>query len=201
MLDLRPATAFAAAFIPGSVSLPDFHAPELLAKTGLADRRLYLLAEGAEPVERAAEFFKDSDSIAGWFRPEIIEWWKEIQGRTAWFEAIRPDTLAVRVAAWKTTVLDVRGEEAFRRMHISDAIRVPIDGITGALEGLPLTTSLSLICESGMQCSFAGSLLWNAGYRNIAIVDGGFQAYLEQRLPVVPVREDRAIGRDSYSTR
>lgn len=188
LFDLRPAIAFAAAFIPGSINLPEFQSPELVSIEGLNRRRsVYLLAERCELVEQAAKFFDRFEEMAvlGWFSPLVIDEWRRTKGPVPSIEYISPETLAVRVAAWKTTVADLRSEKAFRHSHIPDAIRVPIGSLVAALIGLPVATSLSLICESGKICSIAASLLWNAGYRNLAIVAGGFEAYLHHKLPLV----------------
>jgi rhodanese-related sulfurtransferase len=36
----------------------------------------------------------------------------------------------------------------------------------------------------GKRASFAASVVWNLGYRNVAILKGGFAAYLENHLPL-----------------
>lgn len=185
LIDLRPAIAFAAAFIPGSVNLPEFHSPELLKVARLAERSIYLVSSDCKATERAEKYFAKGEPIAGWFGSGVVQEWRRREGETPSIELIRPDTLAVRVAAWKTTVMDLRDVEAFQRAHIRDAIRVPLEDLRSALAGLPHATPLSLICESGAKCSFAASLMWAGGFRNLAIVAGGFEAYVQHRLPLV----------------
>ena len=107
-----------------------------------------------------------------------------MHGPTGTIEHITADTLAVRLAAWKTVVADIRDPAAFRAAHISEAIRLPLHNLIGSLAGLPRETSLSLVCETGALCTFAASLLWKAGYRELAVVKGGFAAYVEQGLPL-----------------
>ena len=187
LLDLRPPHAFAAGFIPGSVNLPEFASPQLLGETQLVDgRSIYLLTDSSHAVDRASKFlgrFHDL-TVAGCFPSSGVRYWQETHGNRAMIEYIAADTLAVRLAAWKTVVADLRDAAAFRRAHIAEAIRVPINNLTGALAGLPRETSLSLICETGTLCSFAASLLWKAGYQELAIVKGGFAAYVEYGLPL-----------------
>lgn len=185
LLDLRPATAFAAAFIPGGVSLPYFYAPELLGLVRMTGRSVYLLADDSHAIAHAERFFDLLEPIVGWFPSTVVAEWRRAHGYTPSLEHIGPDTLAVRVSAWKTTVIDLRDSESFRRAHIRDSIRVPLEDLTGALTGLPHSTSLSILCETGERCSFAASLLWKGGYRKIAIVAGGFQAYLQDGLPLI----------------
>lgn len=99
-------------------------------------------------------------------------------------EHIDADTLAIRIAAWKTVVVDVRDAISFHAARIPEAILIPLEELTSALRGLPLETSLSLVCESGEQSNRAATLLWDTGYRNIAVLQGGFASYVERGLPV-----------------
>ncbi|HEX3683741.1 MAG TPA: rhodanese-like domain-containing protein [Bryobacteraceae bacterium] len=187
LLDLRPPLAFSDAFIPGSINLPGFESPALLKAVGMAAARsIYLVTDSAHAVDRAAKFFDrfDDMQIAGYFPGKAVQDWRAMRGAAGTIEHITADTLAVRLAAWKTVVADIRDAAAFRRAHIPDAVRIPLSDLTGALAGLPFETSLSLVCEIGTLCSFAGSLLWNAGYQQLAIVKGGFAAYVEHGLPL-----------------
>ena len=99
-------------------------------------------------------------------------------------EDIDADTLAVRIAGWQTLVLDLREENAFRAARIPDAILIPRNELATALQGLPVGTSLSLICETWEQSRSAAELLWDMGYHRIAVLRGGFATYLERGLPL-----------------
>lgn len=99
-------------------------------------------------------------------------------------EQIDADTLAVRIAAWKTVVIDVRDALAFHTARIPEAIFMPLNELASALQGLPMETSLSIVCETGENAKIAAKLLWDEGYRNLAVLKGGFASYLEQGLPV-----------------
>jgi rhodanese-related sulfurtransferase len=187
LVDLRPPLTFSAGFIPGSIHLPEWRSPaewrsrDLLRIAGLsAEQRIYVLSDSPHEAERAAKFFERFGVwVAGWFGLQAVEDWIEIHGNPGVIEQITADTLAVRLAAWKTVVADFRDPAAFRAAHVPDAILMPLEDLTKAVAGLPKRTSLSLICETGKLCSFAASLLWNAGYRKLAIVKGGFAAYVE----------------------
>jgi rhodanese-related sulfurtransferase len=96
---------------------------------------------------------------------------------------VEPDTLAVRVAAWKTLVVDTRSPAAFERARIREALHIPPDNLTSSLTGLPAETVLCVVCESGNRASFVASVVWNLGFRNVSFLKGGFTAYLESRLP------------------
>jgi rhodanese-related sulfurtransferase len=99
-------------------------------------------------------------------------------------ENIDADTLAVRLAAWKTLVVDVRDATEFRAARIPEAIQIPLHELTLGLRGLPLGTSLSLVCQTGEQAILAARLLWELGYRKLAVLTDGFAGYVQRGLPV-----------------
>jgi rhodanese-related sulfurtransferase len=99
-------------------------------------------------------------------------------------EHIDADTLAVRMAAWKTVVVDVRGANALQAGRIPEAILIPENELSTCLRGLPLETSLTLVCETGAQATLAAGALWDYGFRKIAVLKGGFAGYSERGCPV-----------------
>jgi rhodanese-related sulfurtransferase len=100
-------------------------------------------------------------------------------------EDIDPDILAVRMAAWKTVVLDVRDATSVPITRIPDAISIPLRDLRISLDGLPLETRLSLVCDTGEQSRVAAAILMELGYRNISVLRGGLTSYVERGLPVV----------------
>lgn len=187
LIDLRAPSLFARGFIPGSVNIPNLECFELLISSlELPATDIYVISRSllhrhaaALPLERFAGI-----RIAGWLKPDVVHEWRRSRGPLASFEELAPDHLAVRIAAWKTVVVDVRSRGEFRRRHIPDSVHLPLDKIRQSVSGLPEETSLSVVCESGDRAAFAGSLFWNLGFRHIATLRGGFQAYLESGLPV-----------------
>ena len=129
LLDLRPPLAFSSGFIPASINLPDFESPNLLGSAGLVGARsIYLVTDSPQAVDRAAKYFEPFDDmqVAGCFPSRALEDWTAANGATGTIEHITADTLAVRLAAWKTVVADLRDAAAFRRAHIPEAIRIPL---------------------------------------------------------------------------
>jgi hydroxyacylglutathione hydrolase len=186
LVDLRSPEAFARGFIPGSFHFPDVECLELLrANDLLGMQRLYGVADEPEQIARCAEMVASGVDLefGGWSSPKTIEWRKR-RGALGSIELLEADMLAVRVSAWKTVVIDTRGRAAFGRARIPESLCIPLDSLTGALAGLPTETALCVVCETGTRASFAASLIWNLGFRNISFLRGGFAAYRERRLPL-----------------
>lgn len=187
-LDLRPASLFARGFIPGSINVPTADCLHTFGELPeFAGRPCYVIA--ASPVQRhaARNTFGHHRGIrvAGWLTPDVIREWSRKRGELMCFEEVAADTLAVRIASWKTVVLDIRNSSSFEAGHVPHALHITPDILSGSLTGLPSETSLSLLCDSGARAGFAASLLCRMGYTNIAIVRGGFQAYARLGLPIV----------------
>ncbi len=184
LIDLRAISSFTRGFIPGSYHLGPALPAKLLRQNVRPEQRIaYLIGENAQ--ERPRDFAKHGFEIAGWFQPEVLREWQNGGGALGTIEELEPEALAVRIAAWKTIVVDSRDPEAFRRAHIPEALNLSLKDFQASIAGLPHQSALTVVCETGEQSSFAASLLWNLNYRNVAILRGGFQRYLEAGLRIV----------------
>jgi len=186
VVDLRNAVAFAGGFIPGSFHLPDIECLALLRANGLlAGRRIYGVADEPEQIARCGEIRASGMELelGGWSSPKTMEL-RARRGTLGSIEALAADRLAVRVSAWKTLVIDTRGRAAFANARIPESLCIPLDSLAGELAGLPAETALCTVCETGSRASFAASLIWNLGFRNVAFLRDGFAAYREHRLPL-----------------
>jgi len=186
LVDLRSPAAFGSGFIPGSFHFPDIDCLELLRANGLlGGRRIYGVADEPEQIARCGEIQASGMELefGAWSSRKTMDWRKR-RGESGSIELVEPDRLAVRVAAWKTVVVDTRGQAAFTRERIPESLCIPLDNLTGALTGLPAETALCVVCETGSRASFAASLIWSLGFRNLSVLRGGFAAYREHRLPL-----------------
>jgi hydroxyacylglutathione hydrolase len=186
-LDLRPASLFARGFIPGSINTSSADCLQLLSRfPEFNGQSCYVIAASAVNRHAARASLESCRGIrvAGWLRPEVIRQWARTRGELACLEELEPDRLAIRIAAWKTVVLDVRDYDSFAAGHIPEALHISLLSLRDSVSGLPEGTPLSLVCNSGERAGFAASLLRKMGYTNLAILRGGFKAYAERGLPV-----------------
>ena len=86
-------------------------------------------------------------------------------------------------------LLDVRTPVEFRGIHAAGARNIPLDSIqTTALTGtspLPKDATLCILCEKGGRATIAAGHFLAAGYPSVHVVEGGTQAWVAARLPVV----------------
>ncbi|HEX4228311.1 MAG TPA: rhodanese-like domain-containing protein [Bryobacteraceae bacterium] len=196
VVDVRPPESFAAGFLPGSLNVP---APSCLSPLAgsafFEDREVLFIAEEEGTVVETRAWFQRSGHPAGvgWFSPAILSLWRQKVGPLAKIEEISADNLAVRIAAWKTLVLDVRGGEQDQMARIPESIQIPLEELLSSIIGLPLETNLTVVCETGQHSSLAGSLLWRLGYRNLSTLTGGMKSYVRRGLRVVTQASNPAL--------
>jgi rhodanese-related sulfurtransferase len=186
LLDLRSQVAFSSGFIPGSFHFPDIDCLELLRANGLLKgRTAYGVVDEPEQIARCGKILASGMELefGNWSSPKTMDW-RTRRGALGSIELLEADRLAVRVSGWKTVVIDTRGLAAFALARIPESLCMPLDNLSRALTGLPAETALCVVCETGSRASFAASLIWNLGFRNVSLLRGGFAAYREHRLPL-----------------
>lgn len=186
LVDLRSPASFAKGFIPGSYSLTNLKWLSVLSKNVLPEQRtVCLIAEEEATRSLKRRFSKYKFEIAGCFRPDLLREWQSTEGALCTIEELDAQRLAVRLAAWKTVVLDLRDRAAFRLAHMPEALNLSLENLRSSIAGLPHETAVAVVCETGESSSFAASLLWNLNYRKLAILSGGFRSYLESGMPLI----------------
>ncbi|MGO9125625.1 MAG: rhodanese-like domain-containing protein [Terriglobales bacterium] len=185
-LDVRPGERFAAGHVPGSINIAlsgQFASwagtvlglsarPVLIAdsREQLSEARLRLARVG---IEDARGYLKDG--IAGW---------QQAGFSLAETPQISVQALQQRLHKNQSRVLDVRREPEWQAGHIEEAAWWPLDNFKVAAPEIDRDAPVAVHCKSGYRSMIACSLLQRAGFRNVANVVGGFDAWLLAGLPV-----------------
>jgi rhodanese-related sulfurtransferase len=121
---------------------------------------------------------------------------------------ITPRALHERLSSEPEGVLiDVRTPEEFERIHAAGARLHPLSDFDpqrvmhrfGA-EGLGKTRPVYLTCLSGVRATEAAQRLGQRGYDNVYLLDGGTQAWVDAKLPVVRGRRVLSLERQVQIT-
>jgi glyoxylase-like metal-dependent hydrolase (beta-lactamase superfamily II)/rhodanese-related sulfurtransferase len=187
VVDTRPAMQFAVAHVPGSVhiALTGQYASWAARILGL-DTRLIIAGEDPEHVresqmrlarvgvENVAGYL--ADGVAGWIKNGFeLDYIPQITVQD--FVELReqePDRIAV---------LDVRELGEVGGGAIENSLCIPLGKLKSRLAELDREKLLVVHCKGGYRSSIATSILRRAGFRNIANLTGGFDAWKTAGLP------------------
>jgi len=187
VVDTRPAMQFAVAHVPGSIhiALTGQYASWAARILGL-DTRLIIAGEDPEHVresqmrlarvgvENVAGYL--ADGVAGWIKSGFeLDYIPQITVQD--FVELRneePDRIAV---------LDVRELGEVASGVIENSLCIPLGKLGSRLAELDREKLLVVHCKGGFRSSIATSILRRAGFRDIANLIGGFDAWKAAGLP------------------
>jgi hydroxyacylglutathione hydrolase len=181
VLDTRPAIEFGAAHIPGSVNvaLSGQFASWAARVLGL-DSRLILLAEDADRVRESQVRLArvGMEKVAGYIENGIVGWITD-GGDVDYLPQISAQEFAALRAQEPehVAVLDVREPGEREAASIPGSVGIPLGEVARRAEELDRGKLVVVHCKGGYRSSIAGSLLRRAGFRDIANLTGGFDAW------------------------
>jgi hydroxyacylglutathione hydrolase len=184
VIDVRSTADFAAGHIPGTLNFPTGNSfPSWLGSLLDARQRIvFLLGRDESRLARALHgaALIGMDKIAGWGGPDVMEHWIK-----AGHGIVTTTVLDASVAEQSgRTILDVRARSEWDHEHIPTARHAFLGDILKQVEGLPKDEPLVLHCGSGSRSAVAASVLQAAGFKDVANMKGGIDAWKEAGLPV-----------------
>lgn len=82
-------------------------------------------------------------------------------------------------------LLDVREREEHAWAHIEGGRLAPLSEFTAHLDDLPRNRQYLVYCKMGQRSAHAGSMMMDAGIKDVINLEGGIAAWLEAGGPVV----------------
>ena len=108
----------------------------------------------------------------------------------------------IRSQGEKVDLVDVRTPAEYRAGHALGAQLVPLDELGPETlsqhvkrPGAGRESTLYLLCKTGLRAQQAAERLGKAGYRNLALVEGGTEAWEEAGLPMQRCGKAMALER------
>lgn len=189
VIDTRPATSFAAAHVPGTLSLP--LGGSFVTWAGWLvpyDRDLYLLAANTSPAH-VAELVRQLaliglDRVAGVAGPEAIDT-ASSAGAAQAVAQISTGDLSARLAAGSVHVLDVRHDGEWRSGHLAEAVHIPLGHLEARFAEVPPGRPVVVHCRGGSRSMIAASLLQRLGRIDVLNLVGGIDAWRAEGRAVV----------------
>lgn len=168
LVDVRPVPDYAAAHIPGVLSIP-LRAQFATCLDWLVppDAPLVIVRGSGQDVEEVVwQALKIGyDRVAGELIGGMAAWTAAGQG-TLGTELVGPDRVGDR------HVLDVRQHPEFAGGHLPEAAHVELGDVATAADRLPAGSTV-VMCGHGERASTAASVLERAGHRDVAVLVGG----------------------------
>jgi hydroxyacylglutathione hydrolase len=186
VVDTRPAAAFAAAHIPGTINIP--HNNDFTTWAGWLldyDQPFYLIA-GSGTVQNIVRdlIYIGLDNVAGYFDSSELEGWLTADHPTQSYEVATPVQIAARMTAGEVTVIDVRHTYEWEAGHLAGAQHVMLGYLTERLDEIPTDRPIVVQCRAGARSAIAASLLQSKGIPAVINLKGGINAWTAAGLPV-----------------
>jgi hydroxyacylglutathione hydrolase len=188
VLDVRPNADFAAAHVPGSINiaLSGQFASWAGAIMGLSARPVLVADTTDQYAEARLRLARVGIEDPRGFLQGGIASWKQAGFPVADVPQIKVQELSHRRAHLQ--LLDVRREAEWQAGHIEGAEWFPLDNFKISAPELDPSAPVAVHCQGGYRSMIACSLLQRAGLQNVMNVNGGFDAWRQDGLPIeVPV--------------
>ncbi|MCK5680250.1 MBL fold metallo-hydrolase, partial [bacterium] len=179
LIDLREATAFGGAHIPGSFNIG--MAPNSATWVGNVvkpESEILLLANNHQEIEKAVIMFRrvGYDNIVGYMNG--LNSWIMAAEETGFLPQISVHSLQhVLEKHTNHIVLDVRNEQEWQSGHIDKAQHLPLPQLINQGFSCEIDQHISIICMSGYRSNIAASILKQRGYKNVYSVIGGMSTW------------------------
>jgi hydroxyacylglutathione hydrolase len=189
VLDTRPAAAFAAGHVPGTINVPLGKSFSTWAGWLVDYARDFYLVVDADCAHCVDEAVHDLamiglDGVAGWFGGVALAAWTASGRELATVAQISVSELAARIEAGDVTVVDVRGRAEWEGGRLPGVENIPVGHLADRIDDLPRDRLLVLHCQGGGRSAIAASVLRANGFDNVANLTGGFGEWERRRLPV-----------------
>jgi hydroxyacylglutathione hydrolase len=171
--------AFGGAHIKGAYSIWVEGLPAFAGWILPYDRPLLLVPEDQSHVDRAVSYLRriGYDQIKGFLKGGIEAWYN------AGFQIESLPLLSVHQLKDKMEqesnliVLDVRGEDEWKRGHIAGSRHIYTGHIEPRLSEIPRDKRVAVLCSVGHRAGLAASILLRAGFRDVYSVLGSITAW------------------------
>lgn len=183
VLDVRPASEFAAGHLRGAISIPLIKAFTTWSGWLIGyDTPITLVAPDASTAESARTALASIglDDVRGWFGPGTLAAIAEREGLAT---ATRGDiTEAEAMIAAGRTVVDLREQHEWDAGHIPDAVHRPLGTVQHSLDDLPRDTPLAVHCQAGTRSGIGSSVLEAMGFTDVVDLAAGYSGWRSAKV-------------------
>ena len=168
--DLRSRTDYAAANIPGTISIPERKDFSTFVGWFIDYAKpFYFVTPSATAVDELLMALRSIgiDNVAGYALPEIVS------GKTETLPEWSAQELATRLPQNGLVVIDVRNKSEYLEEHIRGARHIHLGALPKYLDQIPHNHTVITNCASGYRSQIAASLLRSRGFTNVVTLRDG----------------------------
>jgi glyoxylase-like metal-dependent hydrolase (beta-lactamase superfamily II)/rhodanese-related sulfurtransferase len=187
VLDTRNSNAFAAGHIPNSLQIGLDGSFAVWVGTLITDikQRIVVITDKGREREAILRLARVGyENVAGYLEGGF-EAWHKAGKPIATIETINAEQLAGIFDITTTKILDVRRVNEFKNGHLPNAINIPLRDLEKNLYQLNADEHYYVHCAGGYRSMIAASILTRNGYDNVVNVNGGMDAIVKTKLPVI----------------
>lgn len=191
VVDLRGAREYAALHVEGSVNVAVRGRLDTWTGSVVPFDASLVLVGSEEEVREAAFRFKriGLDRVSG-FVPGAVEGLRASGARLASAELVASAELARRMAAGtEPIVVDVRTAEEHAELSIGEYAHIDLNHWKDFSRVLDVDQPVLFLCNSAYRSSMAVGLAERQGFRHVASLDGGLDAWIAGGFPVFGTAE------------
>ena len=194
VVDTRPAAAFMASHIPGTINIPQNRAFTTWAGWSVPyDTDVHLIVDDrcTHCLDEALRDLRmiGLDRVRGYAPADVLNAWESHGLATARIAQIDAAGLARRLEAGVVQVIDVRSTSEWQTGHIPGAQHIPLGDLPAQADTLPSGRAVVVHCQGGARSAIAASVLQAHGLTDVLNLAGGFN---EWRASGQPVEEEPA---------
>ena len=187
VVDTRPAMQFAVAHVPGSIHIAlTGQFASWAARTLGLDRRIIIAGEDPQHVRESQLRLArvGIENVIGYLADGVLGWIKNGFELEYIPQIAAQDFVELQEREpGRTALLDVRESGELSGGMIERAAHIPLGQVVVRAGELDRERLLVVYCRSGYRSSIATALLRRAGFRNIANLIGGLDAWKAAGLP------------------
>ena len=114
-----------------------------------------------------------------------IEAWRRARLPVSRVSTVSPEGLHAALQAGDGPLpLDVHFDTEWRTDHVPGAVHVELGELPDRASSLSTTGRIATLCAAGVRASTAASILEREGFTDVAIVQGGTEAWRDAGLPL-----------------
>ena len=188
VIDTRPAAAFGAGHVPGTLNIPLNKSFSTWAGWLVSyDVDIHLIADDERTVATAVRELAmiGLDRVTGWYATAVVTAWRDAGRHLGTIATLEPAALAPRLAAGDVTLVDVRNRSEWEAGHLPHALHIPLGHLAARLAEIPRDRPIVVQCQSGARSAIAASHLQRLGVVDVHDLLGGFQRWSAERREVV----------------